>query len=181
MAPRNVLAQFLGAESADLVFVANATTGVNAVLRSLLFEPGDELLTTTHTYAACRKTIDYVVARTGARVVVASVPFPLSTEQEVVEAVLACASPQTRLALIDHVTSPTALVLPVARLVAELRNARRRDAGGRRARSRHGAARARRDRRCVLHGQCAQVDVRAQGRRFSARAPRLPRRALTRR
>ena len=119
---RKVLAQFLGAEAADLVFVANATTGVNAVLRSLAFEPGDELLTTTHTYAACRKTIDYVVARSGARLVVATVPFPLRAEEEVVEAVLACASPHTRLAVLDHVTSPTALVLPVARLVAELRN-----------------------------------------------------------
>jgi isopenicillin-N epimerase len=119
---RNVLAEFLGADAADLVFVANATTGVNAVLRSLPFEPGDELLTTTHTYAACRKAIDYVVARSGARVVVATVPFPLSADDEVVEAVLACTSRHTRLAVLDHVTSPTALVLPVTRLVAELRN-----------------------------------------------------------
>ena len=119
---REALAAFLRADAADLAFVANATTGVNAVLRSLTFESGDELLTTSHTYAACRKTIDYVAARSGASVLVATVPFPLRGEQEVIEAVLACASPRTRLAVLDHVTSPTALVLPVARLVAELRN-----------------------------------------------------------
>ena len=121
-AARDALAAFLGADPADLAFVTNATAGVNAVLRSLSFGPGDELLTTTHTYAACRKTIDYVATRSGASVVVATLPFPLRDEQEVTEAVLALASSRTRLAVLDHVTSPTALVLPIARLVAELRN-----------------------------------------------------------
>jgi isopenicillin-N epimerase len=121
-AAREALAGFLGADAADLVFVSNATTGVNAILRSLAFGPGDELLTTTHTYAACRKAIDFVASRSGASVIVAPLPFPLRSDQEVIEAVLACASPRTRLAVLDHVTSPTALILPVARLVAELRN-----------------------------------------------------------
>ena len=120
-AARDALAAFLGADPADLAFVTNATAGVNAVLRSLSFGPGDELLTTSHCYAACRKTIDYVAARSGASVVVATLPFPLRDGQEIIEAVLAGASPRTRLAVLDHVTSPTALVLPVARLVAELR------------------------------------------------------------
>ena len=119
---RDALSSFLGAAAADLVFVSNATTGVNAVLRSLTFAPGDELLTTNHTYAACRKTIDYVAARSGARVLVATVPFPLDTDEQVIEPILACVSPRTRLAVLDHVTSPTALVLPVARLIAELRS-----------------------------------------------------------
>jgi len=117
---RDALAAFLGADPADLVFVTNATAGVNAVLRSLAFAPGDELLITTHTYAACRKTVNYVAARTGARVVVANLPFPLHSDEQVIAAVLACVSPHTRLALLDHVTSPTALVLPLARLVTEL-------------------------------------------------------------
>ena len=121
-AARDALARFLGADASDLVFVTNATMGVNAVLRSLSFEPGDELLTTTHAYAACRKTMDYVAARSGVRIVVATLPFPIRHEDQVVESVLACASARTRLAMLDHVTSPTALVLPVARLVAELRN-----------------------------------------------------------
>jgi isopenicillin-N epimerase len=118
---RIALASFLGVDAADLVFVPSATAGVNAVLRSLEFAPGDELLATSHTYAACRKTLDYVAARAGARVVTAALPFPVRDDEEIVAAVLACVSPRTRLALVDHVTSPTALILPIARLVNELR------------------------------------------------------------
>jgi isopenicillin-N epimerase len=122
-AARVVLAQFLGADPADLVFVANATAGVNAVLRSLRFAPGDELLVTDHTYNACRKTIDFVSAREGAHAVVATLPFPLQHEDEIVAAVMARVTPATRLALMDHVTSPTALVMPITRLVAALQAA----------------------------------------------------------
>ena len=117
---REELAAFLGAEAADLAFVPNATTGVNAVLRSLVFQPGDELLTTSHVYPACHRALDYVAARSGARVVVAELPFPLASEDEVVAPILAAVTPRTRLALLDHATSLTALVLPVARLVREL-------------------------------------------------------------
>ncbi len=120
-AAREALSAFLGADPADLVFVPNATAGVNAVLRSLSFKPGDELLLTNHTYAACRKTADFVVKGSGARVVVADLPFPCRSEDEIVERVLHHVSPRTRLALMDHVTSPTALILPIARLVSELR------------------------------------------------------------
>ncbi|MGB6356288.1 MAG: aminotransferase class V-fold PLP-dependent enzyme, partial [Steroidobacteraceae bacterium] len=121
-AAREVLAAFLGAEPSDLVFVPNATAGVNAVLRSLRLEVGDELLVTDHTYAACRKTVEFVAARSGARVVTAELPFPSRHEEEIVSAVVNCVSPRTKLALIDHVTSPTALVLPAARLVRELQS-----------------------------------------------------------
>jgi len=117
---RGVLAEFLGADAADLVFVSNATAGVNAVLRSLVLGPDDELLVTTHTYGACRKTVNFIAARTGARVVVAKLPFPVQDDEQIIEAVLACVSARTRLALLDHVTSPTALVLPLARLVSAL-------------------------------------------------------------
>ena len=71
---RAALAAFVGADADDLAFVPNATAGVNAVVRSLAFSPGDELLTTDHAYGACRKTLDYVAARTGARVVVGARP-----------------------------------------------------------------------------------------------------------
>jgi isopenicillin-N epimerase len=121
-AARESLAAFLAADAADLVFVPNATAGVNAVLRSLALEPEDELLLTNHTYAACRKTVEFVAARTGARMVVADLPFPCRHEDEVLSSVLQCVSPRTRLALLDHVTSPTALVLPLARLVSDLRH-----------------------------------------------------------
>jgi isopenicillin-N epimerase len=119
-AARAQLAQFLGADAADLAFVTNATAGVNAIMRSLNFESGDELLLTSHTYGACRKTMDFVASRSGARVVVADLPFPVQDQSQIIEAILDCVSPRTRIALIDHVTSPTALVLPIARLVSEL-------------------------------------------------------------
>ena len=120
-AARDALATFVGADAADLAFVPNATTWVNAVLRALPLSVGDELLTTDHVYNACRNTLDWVAERSGARVVVAPVPFPLRDEQQVVDAVLGCVTESTRLALLDHVTSPTGVVLPVAALVDQLR------------------------------------------------------------
>jgi len=120
-AARAVLAPFLGAAAEDLVPVSNATTGVNAVLRSLPFQPGDELLLTSQGYNACRNTAELVAERTGARVVVAPLPFPLRSSAEVLAAVFAAVTPRTRLALLDHVTSPTGLVLPIAELVRGLR------------------------------------------------------------
>ena len=120
-AAREALGAFVGAAADDLAFVPNATSAVNAVLRSLALAPGDELLTTDHAYGACRKALEFVAARSGARVVVAPLPFPVAGEEELVAPILAAATPRTRLAMIDHVTSPTALVLPVERLVGELR------------------------------------------------------------
>lgn len=118
---RAALAAFVGGDADDLAFVANATAGVNTVLRSLTFAAGDELLTTDHEYNACRNALDFVADRSGAKVVVAAIPFPLQSPQQVVDAVLAKVTARTKLLLIDHVTSPTGLVLPIAPIVAELR------------------------------------------------------------
>jgi len=117
---REVLAEFVGADPDDLAFVPNATTGFNSVLRSLVLESGDELVTTDHAYNAAKNVLEWVAHRLGARVVVARVPFPIHGPEEVVEAVLAAVTPRTRLALLDHVTSPTALIYPIGRLIAEL-------------------------------------------------------------
>ena len=115
---RIALADFLGADADDIAFVTNATSGVNTVLRSLRFAPGDELLTTDHEYNACRNALDLAAATWGARVVTARVPFPLQDPAQVVEALTAAATPRTKLVLVDHVTSPTGMVLPVDRIVA---------------------------------------------------------------
>lgn len=119
---RDGLAEFVGASSEELVFVPNATTGVNAVLRSLTFSPTDELLTTSQEYNACRNALDFVAARSGAKVVVADIPFPISSPAQVVEAVLSKVTERTRLALIDHVVSQTGLVFPIAQIVQALSN-----------------------------------------------------------
>lgn len=117
---RSKLAVFIGADVQDLVFVPNATTGVNSVLKSLTFSPEDEILTTNHEYNACRNALDFIASRTGARVVVAKIPFPIDSPQQVVGAVIERVSPKTRLALLDHVTSQTGLIFPIQDLVKEL-------------------------------------------------------------
>lgn len=117
---RDTLAELIGADPADVVFVQNATAGVNAVLRSLKFQPGDEILVTAHDYNACRNVVRFVAGQTGAVVVEAELPLPVDSPGQVVDAVLTRATPRTRLALLDHITSPTALIFPIAELVAEL-------------------------------------------------------------
>ncbi|MCA8973741.1 MAG: aminotransferase class V-fold PLP-dependent enzyme [Planctomycetes bacterium] len=117
---RHRLASFVGSDPEDLAFVPNATTGVNTVLRSLAFAADDELLVTDHEYNACRNVLDFVAARSGAKVVTAPIPFPITSADEVIDAVMSRVTARTRLLLIDHVTSPTGLVMPVARLVALL-------------------------------------------------------------
>jgi isopenicillin-N epimerase len=114
------LAGFLGANPRDLVFVTNATSGVNAIVRSLAWRPGDEILTTSLDYNACRNVLVETARRTRARLVVARIPFPLRSADDIVAAVLEAVTPRTRLAMLDHVTSDTALVLPLARLIREL-------------------------------------------------------------
>jgi isopenicillin-N epimerase len=119
---RRSVGAFVSADPDDLGLIANATGGVNAVVRSLRFEPGDEILTTDHEYNAILNVLRHVAARDGARVVVARLPFPAVSDDDVVERVLAAATDGTRLAVISHVTSPTALILPISRIVAGLRD-----------------------------------------------------------
>ncbi|MBD2338542.1 aminotransferase class V-fold PLP-dependent enzyme [Calothrix sp. FACHB-156] len=118
---RSKLAEFVGADSEDVVFVNNATTGVNAVLRSLTFTAEDEILTTNHEYNACRNALDFIASRTGAKIVIAKIPFPIESPQQVIAAVIERVSVNTRLALVDHVTSQTGLIFPIQQLVKELR------------------------------------------------------------
>lgn len=117
---RGRLAEFLHADPADLAFVPNATTGVNTILAALDFAPGDEILATDHEYNASLNAARRVAAKHGANVVVASLPFPTTSPDEMAAALLERVTPRTRLVLVSHVTSPTGLVLPVARIVAEL-------------------------------------------------------------
>jgi isopenicillin-N epimerase len=117
---RATLADFVGADAGDLAFVPNVTSGVNAVLRSIPIRAGDEMLVTDQAYGACRNALDFAAGRAGATVRVVPVPFPLAGPDDVLEAVVGAVGPRTRLALLDHVSSPTGVVFPLARLVAEL-------------------------------------------------------------
>ena len=114
---------FLGARGDDLVFVDNATTGINAVLRSLALAPGDEIVVLDQAYGAVLKAAGFIARGAGARVVVAATPFPVSGDATAayVEAVERVLTPRTRLAVIDHVSSETALTLPVAAMTAACR------------------------------------------------------------
>jgi isopenicillin-N epimerase len=107
------LAQFLHAQPANLVFVPNATTGVNAVLRSLRFRPGDAVLTTNQEYNACRNALDFVAERTGINIIVANIPYPITDPQIATDAIIDALTPNTKLVLLDHVVSQTGFVLPI--------------------------------------------------------------------
>ncbi|MDX1584730.1 MAG: aminotransferase class V-fold PLP-dependent enzyme, partial [Thermoanaerobaculia bacterium] len=121
-AVRELTGRFVGADPDGLVFAPNATTGINAVLRSLKVEPGDELLTTTHEYNASRNTLVFVAERSNAKVVDVEIPFPAESEEECLDRILAAVTDRTTYALLDHVTSPTALVFPMERIVRELKD-----------------------------------------------------------
>ena len=117
------LADYLGAEPANLVFVTNATTGVNVVLRSLDLRPGDEILTTDHEYGACDNLIRHVCQRTGARDVRCPIDLPYRGDDAFVEAVWSHVGERTRLIFLSHLTSRSALILPVDRICRRARRA----------------------------------------------------------
>ncbi len=117
---REALAAFVHADADDLAFVTNATTGVNLVLQNLELEPGDEIVTTNHDYPSCRMAMQALAERFDARLIVADIPLPISEPEEVIDRVMAATSSQTRLVLLDHVSSPTGVVMPVEKLVGRL-------------------------------------------------------------
>ena len=118
---RATLGAFIGADPSSLAFVPNATTGVNAVLRSLDLDKHDELLVTSHEYNASRNALEYVAGLAGAKVVPVDIPFPIASSGEIIERVLAGVTDRTRLLLIDHVTSQTALIFPLEQIISELK------------------------------------------------------------
>ena len=117
---RAALGGLLGAQADDLVFVTNATTGVNLVARSLALQPGDEVITTDHEYGACVAAWQRVLAERGARLVTVPIPLPYdaaSVTQRLMDAV----TPRTRMVYLSHLSSTTALIFPVAEVCREAR------------------------------------------------------------
>ncbi len=121
-AARAQVASFCGADPDGFAFVANATTGVSTVLAAVTLQRGDEVLLTDHGYGAVRLAVERACHRSGARLVTVAVPLTAG-DATVRAAVLGGLSGRTRLAVVDHITSPTARLFPVADLVADLRRA----------------------------------------------------------
>jgi isopenicillin-N epimerase len=117
---REILAGFVGIPADDLVFVPNATFAVNAILRSLSWQKGDEIIITDQTYNACKNAVQYIAEREGVSIALATVPFPLSSPEEITGAILEKVTPRTKLVLLDHVTSVTALIWPVGEIIGKL-------------------------------------------------------------
>ena len=112
------IAHFLGVDGKDLVFVDNATSGANAVLRSFDFREGDEVLILDHAYGAIRNAAEYAVRARGASLRTVELPDPVRSQESVIEAIEAGINSKTRLALIDHITADSALVLPISEIAA---------------------------------------------------------------
>jgi isopenicillin-N epimerase len=122
-AAAEAVAAAIGAKGQDLVLVDNATAACNAVVASIPFAPGDEILVTDHSYGAVVKAARYAASRTGAVVTMVTLPFPSPTCEGLVAAIANGLTPRTRLVILDHITSPSALVLPLAEMIAACRDA----------------------------------------------------------
>ena len=118
---RVAMAGQLGVEADSIVGLTNATEGLNIVAQSLRLNPGDEILTTDHEYAAVDKTFAFVARRSGAVVVTVTIPLPLTDAGAFTDALLAGITPRTRVIFLSHITSATALVFPIAAVIAQAR------------------------------------------------------------
>jgi isopenicillin-N epimerase len=118
---RERLAAYLNIDSGELVYFPNPTTAINMVVRSLSLEEGDEILTTNHEYGAMDRTWRFICKQTGARYIQQAIPLPVSTKEGIIEAVLSGVTPRTKILFISHITSPTALIFPVAEICRRAR------------------------------------------------------------
>ena len=116
------VARFVGANGRDLVFVDNATSGVNAILRSFPLAPGDEILVTDHNYGAVARTAKYVARDRRGSVKTVTVPYPAYDRDRLVATVAAAIGPKTRIAVVDHIAAESALIFPVKEIAALCRS-----------------------------------------------------------
>lgn len=120
---RRALGEYLNADANDIVYIPNATHGVNIIAHSLQLKPGDEILTTDHEYGACDYTWDFICMKTGAKYVHQPVPLPVHSEDEIVERFWSGITPRTKIVYLSHITSSTALRLPVEEICRRAREA----------------------------------------------------------
>ncbi len=120
---RAAIGTYLNADAEDLVFVPNATIGINTVARSLDLNPGDEILTSDHEYGAIDYTWTFVCNKTGAKYVQQPIPVPVTTHADFVETLWSAVTPRTKVILLSHITSPTALIFPIVEICRRAREA----------------------------------------------------------
>jgi isopenicillin-N epimerase len=120
---RAALAADIHTDADNLIFVPNATLGVNTVARSLALQPGDEILATNHEYGALEYTWQFMCGKTGARYVKHPISLPVTSAEAIVESFWQAVTPRTRVIFMSHITSPTALILPIAEICRRARAA----------------------------------------------------------
>lgn len=120
---RQALALYLNADVDELVYIPNATFGVNAIARSLQLQPGDEILTSDHEYGACDRTWQFICQKSGADYIKQAIPLPAAQADEIVEQLWEGVTKHTRLIFLSHITSPTALRMPVEAICARAKQA----------------------------------------------------------
>lgn len=114
---RRCIGRLAGADPNNLVFVRNSTDGVNAVLQSLRLDPGDEIVITNHGYNACNNVARFIAKRFSAKVRIAEIAYPIQGPEQVIDSVRSQMNRRTKLLLVDHVTSPSAIIFPVTGLI----------------------------------------------------------------
>ena len=118
---RQNLASYINCEADDIVFFPNTTTALNMVARSLDLQPGDEILTTDHEYGALYRTWRFLCSKTGAQVIQTSIPLPIPPDDELIESFWTSVTARTRVIFISHITSETALILPIKEICRRAR------------------------------------------------------------
>lgn len=120
-AAREQIAAFLKVSPSDIVFVTNATSGMNIAVRSLPLQAGDEILTTSHEYGAINRLLAFKAAQTGAKIITHEVALPYTTDSDFTDGLFAQVTPRTRAIVISHITSPSALIFPIAQICQRAR------------------------------------------------------------
>ena len=120
---RKLLATFLGTSGENLFFVPNATTGLNIVAHSLKLEPGDEILTTDHEYGAMDRMWQFICQKRGSKYVRQPLRLPIESKEQVIETIWSGVTNRTKVLFISHITSPTALTMPLKELTIRAKDA----------------------------------------------------------
>jgi isopenicillin-N epimerase len=120
---RESLARYLNCPAEDVVYFPNPTTAINMVARSLALSEGDEILASNHEYGAMDRTWRFAAAKTGVKYINYPIPLPVSTHAEFIDQFWQGVTPNTKVIFLSHITSETALIIPVEKICARAKAA----------------------------------------------------------